>query len=52
MNNGKTIGNDGQTKELYGLLFAEVTPLLVNSLNYSFTVGGGGGGYLHLKNKQ
>ena len=36
---GKTIGNDGLTKEFYVCFFGEVVPLLVNSLNYSFKVG-------------
>ena len=36
---GKPPGNDGLTKEFFVCFFGEVAPLLIQSLNYSFTVG-------------
>ena len=39
MNDGKSPGNDGLTKEFFVCSFGEVAPLLIQSLNYSFTVG-------------
>ena len=39
MKDGKSPGNDGLTKEFFVCFFGEVAPLLIQSLNYSFTVG-------------
>ena len=39
MKDGKSPGNDGLTKEFFVCFFHEVAPLLIQSLNYSFTVG-------------
>ena len=36
MQNGKSPGNDGLSKEFYACFFAELGDLLVNTLNYSF----------------
>ena len=38
MKDGKSPGNDGLTKEFFVCFFDEVTPLLIQSLNYPFTV--------------
>ena len=38
MKDGKSPGNDGLTKEFFVCFFGEVAPLLIQSLNYSFTV--------------
>ena len=39
MKDGKSPGNDGLTKEFFVCFFGEVAPLLIQSLNYSFTAG-------------
>ena len=39
MKSGMTPGNDGLAKEFHVCFFAEVTPLLVNSLDYPSKVG-------------
>ena len=39
MKDGKSPGNDGLTKEFFVCFFGEVAPLLIQSPNYSFTVG-------------
>ena len=38
MNDGKSPGNDGLTKEFFVCFFGKVALLLIQSLNYSFTV--------------
>ena len=39
MKDGKSPRNDGLTKEFFVCFFGEVAPLLIQSPNYSFTVG-------------
>ena len=39
MNNGKSPGNDGLTKEFYMCFFNEIFNQLIAALNDSFTVG-------------
>ena len=39
MQNGKSPGNDGFTKEFYVALFGELGKLLVSVFNYAFEVG-------------
>ena len=39
MKDGKSPGNDALTKKFFLCFFGEVAPLLIQSLNYSFTAG-------------